>query len=395
MKKNLLTNVPTDTKIAPDKTNELDRRSFLKASAILGAAFLAAPTAVVNAASSRPSTLPQAGLTQKRVLGTGSARLEVSALGLGIMGMNYNRSQSPDRKQCIALIHEAVERGVTLFDTAIVYGPLTNEILAGEALAPFKGKIALTTKFGHEVINGKATGRQDSRPETIRRYCDESLRRLKVDCLELFYQHRFDRNVPIEEVAGTIQDLIKAGKVKRWGLCEVSAETIRRAHSIQPLTAIQSEYHLMWREVETNGVLNTCRELGIGFVSYSPLNRGFLGGCINEYTRFDTGNDNRQTLPRFTPEAIRANTQIVNVLQQFGRDKGMTSSQVALAWLLAKAPWIVPIPGTTKISHLEENIRSVQMPLTATAVRELEALLAPVAIIGDRYPAEQQRQVGF
>lgn len=311
------------------------------------------------------------------------------------MGMNYNRSQSPNRQQCIDLIHEAVDRGITLFDTAIIYGPLINEELAGEALAPFKGKIAVTTKFGHEVIDGKATGRQDSRPETIKRYCDESLRRLKVDCIELFYQHRIDRNVPIEEVAEAIQDLIRAGKVKRWGLCEVNADTIRRAHAVQPLTAVQSEYHLMFRDVETNGVLDTCRQLGIGFVPYSPINRGFLGGNINEYTVFDPANDNRQTLPRFTPEAIRANTRIVNALQQFGRSRGMTSAQVALSWLLAKEPFIVPIPGTTKISHLEENIRATQMPLSASDITELENTLSSIPIVGDRYPAEQQRQVSY
>lgn len=252
-------------------------------------------------------------------MGTGKAALEVSALGFGIMGMTYNRSQHPDKKQCIRLLHEAVECGITLFDTAIVYGPLTNENLVGEALSEFKGRINVTTKFGHEVIDGKATGRQDSRPETIRRYCEESLRRLRLDSLPMFYQHRADPNTPAEEVAATIADLIKEGKVQRWGMCEVSAETIRKAHAICPLTAIQSEYHLMHRLVEDNGVLDVCRELGIGFVPYSPLNRGFLGGCINEYTVFDVNNDNRQTLPRFQPEAMRANIRIVNVLQAFGR----------------------------------------------------------------------------
>ena len=209
----------------------------------------------------------------------------------------------------------------------------------------------------------------------------------------MFYQHRLDRNVPIEEVAGTIGDLIKEGKVKRWGVCEVSADTIRRAHAVTPLTAVQSEYHLMFRDVETNGVLDACRELGIGFVPYSPMNRGFLGGAINEYTRFDPNNDNRQTLPRFSPENIRLNTRIVNELQEFGRKRGMTSAQVALAWLLAKAPFIVPIPGTTKLAHLEENLRAADMPLSAADVRELEAAVGRFPVVGDRYPAEQQRQV--
>ncbi len=336
-----------------------------------------------------------ARITGHRVLGSGAAAMEVSALGFGVMGMTYNRSQHPGRKACIRLLHEAVERGVTLFDTAIIYGPLTNELLAGEALSGFKGRINVTTKFGHEVINGKGTGRQDSRPATIRRYCEESLRRLRTDSIPLFYQHRFDPNVPIEEVAGTIADLIKEGKVQRWGLCEVSPETIRKAHAVQPLTAIQSEYHLMHRAVEENGVLETCRELGIGFVPYSPINRGFMGGCINEYTEFDPNNDNRQALPRFMPEAIRANTRIVAVLQRFGRERGMTSAQVALAWLLQKAPWIVPIPGTTKLAHLEENLRALEYIVTSEEWKELENTIAAIPVMGDRYNAEQQKQVGF
>ena len=336
-----------------------------------------------------------ATIATRRVLGSGAAALEVSALGFGVMGMTYNRSQHPGKRECMALLHEAVERGVTLFDTAIIYGPLTNERLAGEALAAFRDRICVTTKFGHEVIDGKATGRQDSRPATIRRYCEESLRRLRIDCIPLFYQHRFDPQVPIEEVAGTLGDLIREGKVRCWGLCEVCAETIRKAHAVQPLTAIQSEYHLMHRAVEENGVLDTCRELGIGFVPYSPLNRGFLGGCINEYTAFDPNNDNRPTLPRFQPEAIRANLRIVNVLQEFGRTRGMTSAQVALGWLLQKAPWIVPIPGTTKLSHLEENLRTLSFELPAADWRGLEAAVAEIPVVGDRYNAEQQRQVGF
>ncbi len=330
---------------------------------------------------------------QYRTLGTGNAAMEVSALGFGCMGMNYNRSQSPDRKECIRIIHEAVDRGVTLFDTAIIYGPLRNELLAGEALEPYKGKVNVTTKFGHEVVNGKGTGRQDSRPATIRRYCEESLKRLRIDSIPLFYQHRFDRNTPIEEVASTIGDLIKEGKVQRWGLCEVSVNTIRKAHAVQPLTAIQSEYHLMHRLVEENGVLDVCRELGIGFVPYSPLNRGFLGGCINEYTVFDVSNDNRQTLPRFQPDAIRANTRIVNVLQQFGRMRGMTSTQVALGWLLQKSPWMVPIPGTTKQSHLDENLHTLSFNVTPEEWKELENSVAAIPVVGERYNAEQQKQV--
>lgn len=378
----------------------MSRRGFLKTATAVGAALTIQPTInKVHAANSLLNGKGASSVTKStgmphRTLGTGSAALEVSAIGLGLMGMNYNRSLSPDRRDCIRLIHEAVERGVTLFDTAIIYGPLSNEFLAGEALAPYRGRVNVTTKFGHEVIGGKGTGRQDSSRATVRRYCEESLRRLGIDSIPLFYQHRFDTATPIEEVAQTIGELIKEGKVQRWGLCEVSADTIRRAHAVQPLTAIQSEYHLMHREVETNGVLDTCRELGIGFVPYSPINRGFLGGCINEYTVFDTTNDNRHTLPRFQPEAIRANTRIVNVLQQFGRTRGMTSAQVALGWLLQKAPWIVPIPGTTKLSHLEENLHSLSFNVPPEDWNELEETVAAIPVVGSRYNAEQQKQVG-
>lgn len=378
---------------------EMSRRGFLKAAAAVGAALTIQPAInKVNAANAalngqNASPVKKEGM-RYRTLGMGTAAMEVSALGFGVMGMNYNRSQSPDRKECIRIIHEAVDRGVTLFDTAIIYGPLHNELLAGEALEPYKGKVNVTTKFGHEVVNGKGTGRQDSRPATIRRYCEESLKRLRIDSIPLFYQHRFDRNTPIEEVASTISDLIKEGKVQRWGLCEVSAETIRKAHAVQPLTAIQSEYHLMHRLVEENGVLDACRELGIGFVPYSPLNRGFLGGCINEYTVFDANNDNRHTLPRFQPDAIRANTRIVNVLQQFGRTRGMTSAQVALGWLLHKVSWVVPIPGTTKLSHLDENMHTLAFHVSLEEWKELETAVFAIPVVGNRYNAEQQKQVG-
>ena len=377
----------------------ISRRGFLKTAATIGTALTVAPAlgkirVVDNAVNGTSVGGGKAGDgLPHRVLGTGKAAFEVSALGFGVMGMTYNRSQHPDRKQCIRLLHEAVDCGVTLFDTAIIYGPLNNEELAGEALGELRGKVNVTTKFGHEVVNGKATGRQDSRPATIRKYCDDSLRRLRTDVIPMFYQHRFDRNTPVEDVAGTIQDLMKEGKVQHWGMCEVSADTIRRAHAVCPLTAIQSEYHLMHRAVEDNGVLDVCRELGIGFVPYSPLNRGFLGGDLNEYTRFDPDNDNRNTLPRFTPEAMRANYRIVNVLQRFGRERGMTSAQLALGWLLHKAPWIVPIPGTTKLSHLEENLRSLDFVLTSDEWNELETEVSEIPVTGDRYNAEQQRQV--
>lgn len=383
-----------------EKKGSISRRGFLKTAALAGTA-LALPAGLNKVLAAEPKKAETPGnnndvahITEHRILGTGAAAFEVSALGLGVMGMTYNRSQHPDKKTCIRLLHEAVDRGVTLFDTAIIYGPLTNENLAGEALAEFKNRINVTTKFGHEVIDGKGTGRQDSRPATIRRYCEDSLKRLRLDSIPMFYQHRFDPNVSAEEVAGTIADLIKEGKVQHWGICEVSPETIRKAHAVCPLTAIQSEYHLMHRAVEDNGVLDVCRELGIGFVPYSPINRGFLGGCINEYTQFDPNNDNRQTLPRFQPEAMWANTRIVNALQAFGRTRGMTSTQVALGWLLQKAPWIVPIPGTTKLAHLEENLRTLELTCTPEEWKELEDAVAAIPVVGDRYNAEQQKQVG-
>lgn len=379
----------------------ISRRGFLKRAAAMGVAMAVAPSfsrimAAADAESAKPTATSAntATVNGRRTLGSGKASMEVSALGFGIMGMTYNRSRHPDKKQCIRLLHEAVERGITLFDTAIIYGPLTNELLAGEALSEFKDRINVTTKFGHEVIDGKGTGRQNSRPATIRRYCEESLRRLRLDTLPMFYQHRADPNVPAEEVASTIADLMKEGKVQHWGMCEVSADTIRRAHAVCPLTAIQSEYHLMHRDVEHNGVLDICRELGIGFVPYSPINRGFLGGGINEYTVFDPTNDNRQTLPRFQPDAIRANTRIVAALQAFGRERSMTSAQVALGWLLHKEPWIVPIPGTTKLSHLEENLRTPDFSVAADEWAELERIVEAIPVVGDRYNAEQQRQVG-
>ncbi|MEX5215774.1 MAG: aldo/keto reductase [Nitrospiraceae bacterium] len=330
-------------------------------------------------------------ITQRRTLGTGAFRMEVSALGFGVMGMNYHRGPHPDREAMIKLARRTAERGVTLFDTAETYGPFTNEELASEALAPFRNEVMVTTKFGFKHEANQNVG-VDSRPESIRRAVEGSLKRLKTDVIELLYQHRFDPNVPIEEVAGTVKELIQAGKVKRFGLCEVGPETIRRAHAVQPVTAIQSEYHLMWREPE-KAVLPVCAELGIGFVPYSPVNRGFLGGNLNEYTRFDSGSDNRKTLPRFTPESMRANLVIVEAINRFGRTRGVTSAQVALAWLLAKQPWIVPIPGTTKLAHLEENLRAADLKLSGDEIREIEAAVSKIKIVGDRYPPEQQKLV--
>lgn len=376
------------------------RRDLLKASATVGAAVCATPL-MVGATTVQQATVTPQGInamdlpiiTKSRTLGSGDFRMEVSALGFGVMGMNYNRGIHPDRKAMIKLLHQAAERGVTLFDTAQIYGPLINEELAGEGLYPFRGKVNVTTKFGHRIVDGKyIDGELDSSPQNIRRVAEESLKRLRVETIEMFYQHRLDPAVPIEDVAGTVKDLIREGKVKRFGLCEVNAQTIRRAHAVLPVTAVQSEYHLMWRGQERE-VFPVLQELGIGFVPYSPLNRGFLGGGITEYTRFDSGNDNRATLPRFTPEAIRANLAVVEVLNAFGRTRGLTSTQVALAWMMAKAPWIVPIPGTTKLAHLDENLRAAEVTLTPAEVQELESAVSSIQIVGDRYPASQQRQV--
>jgi aryl-alcohol dehydrogenase-like predicted oxidoreductase len=370
----------------------VNRRTFLATGAALGAS-LVAPTA--RAAASKTSGVSEKkkeGQGMRRILGSGNSSLEVSTLGFGVMGMTYNRGPHPDRKELIKLLHQAVDRGVTLFDTGEIYGPFTNEELAGEALSAYKNKIAVTTKFGHEIVNGKGTGGVNSRPEHIRKVAEESLKRLKIDTIELFYQHRLDPKVPIEDVAGTIKDLIKEGKVKHYGLCEVSAETIRRAHKVEPLTAIQSEYHLMWRDPETK-IFATLEELGIGFVPYSPINRGFLGGTLTEYTKFPATNDNRKDLPRFQPEAMRANLALVEVLNAFGRTRGATAAQIALAWHLAKRPWIVPIPGTTKLSHLEENLRAAEFKFSSEEWSNLEKDLAKIKIIGDRYNAAEQKKI--
>jgi aryl-alcohol dehydrogenase-like predicted oxidoreductase len=379
------------------------RRDILGTGAGIGAALcLHSQPATASSATQEPQSalrrsdaLDLAFITQKRTLGRGHFSMDVSTLGFGVMGMNYNRGPHPDHKALLALLHQAAERGVTLFDTAQVYGPLTNEELAGEGLYPYRDKVSVTTKFGHSIVDGKYEyGKLNSRPENIRRVADESLKRLKVEAIDLLYQHRLDPDVPIEDVAGTVKDLIAEGKVKRFGLCEVGAQTIRRAHAVQPVTAVQSEYHLMWREPE-NEIFPVLEELGIGFVPYSPLNRGFLGGAINEYTRFDSGNDNRSTLPRFTPEAIRANLALVEALNAFGRTRGLTSAQVALAWLLAQKPWIVPIPGTTKLAHLEENLRAAEVLLTIDDLRALDDAVSKIEIVGDRYPPEQQKQIGL
>ena len=322
----------------------------------------------------------------------GSRGPAVSAIGLGCMGMNHHRGVMPPKDEMIALIRTAVERGVTFFDTAEVYGPFTNESLVGEALEPFRGQVTIATKFGFDLGPG-GRGGVNSRPGRIRQVAEESLRRLRVDTIDLFYQHRVDPAVPIEEVAGAVRDLIDAGKVRHFGLSEPGAQTIRRAHAVQPVTAVQNEYSLWWRQPEAE-VLPVCEELGIGFVPYSPLGRGFLTGSIDETTTFESS-DNRTTLPRFTPEALRANQPLVALLREIGRRKDATAAQIALAWLLARQPWIVPIPGTTKLDRLDENIGAARLELTAVELRDIEEQAARIAIQGDRYPQEVEAMTGL
>jgi aryl-alcohol dehydrogenase-like predicted oxidoreductase len=319
----------------------------------------------------------------------GSSGLEVSAVGLGCMGMNHHRGPAPDRAEMISLIRSAVERGVTFFDTAEVYGPFTNEELVGEALQPFRDGVVVATKFGFDLGPG-GSGGLNSRPERIRQVAEESLRRLGVEAIDLFYQHRVDPDVPIEDVAGEVKSLIAQGKVRHFGLSEPGPETIRRAHAVQPVAAVQSEYSLWWRLPESD-VLPVCDELGIGFVPYSPLGRGFLTGKIDETTQFG-GNDNRTSLPRFTPEARRANRPVVDLLEKLGEGKGASPAQIALAWLLAQRPWIVPIPGTTKLARLEENIAAASIDLTPGDLRSIDDAVSQITVEGDRYPqAEAER----
>jgi aryl-alcohol dehydrogenase-like predicted oxidoreductase len=326
---------------------------------------------------------------QKRKLG--NSGLEVSALGLGCMGLSYGYGPATDTQEAIKLIRSAFERGVTFFDTAEAYGPYKNEELLGEALAPIREKVAVATKFGFEFdANGGQSG-MNSRPEHIREVAEAALKRLKTDVIDLFYQHRVDPNVPIEDVAGAVRDLIQEGKVKHFGLSEAGAQTIRRAHAVQPVAALQSEYSLWWREPEQE-ILPTLEELGIGFVPFSPLGKGFLTGAISENTTFDS-KDFRNIVPRFTPEARKANQALVDLLGAIAAQKRATSAQIALAWLLAQKPWIVPIPGTTKMHRLEENIGGADVVLTADDLRNNEGALSQIAVQGDRYPAHLQARV--
>jgi aryl-alcohol dehydrogenase-like predicted oxidoreductase len=313
----------------------------------------------------------------------GNSGLEVSALGLGCMGMNHHRGPAPDRQEMVGLIRAAVQRGITFFDTAEVYGPFTNEDLVGEALEPFRNDIVIATKFGFDLGPGRPGG-LDSRPERIRQVAEDSLSRLRVEAIDLFYQHRVDPHVPIEDVAGAVRDLIVEGKVKHFGLSEAGEPTIRRAHAIQPVAALQSEYSLWWRTPEKD-VLPACEELGIGFVPFSPLGRGFLTGKIDATTTFGA-NDNRSGLPRFTTQARKANQPVVRLLEEIGERKGATPAQIALAWLLSQKPWIVPIPGTTKLDRLDENIASTEIELTSDDLGHIEAAASRITVEGDRYP---------
>jgi aryl-alcohol dehydrogenase-like predicted oxidoreductase len=326
---------------------------------------------------------------QKRKLG--KSKLEVSAIGLGCMGLSFGLGPAVEKQQGISLIRAAVERGVTFFDTAEVYGAFTNEELVGEALTPFRNNVVIATKFGFKIVNGKQAG-LDSRPAHIKEVAEASLKRLKTDVIDLFYQHRVDPEVPIEDVAGAVKELIREGKVKHFGLSEAGVKTIRRAHAVQPVTALQSEYSLWWREPEAE-TIPTLEELGIGFVPFSPLGKGFLTGKISEDTQFDK-NDFRNIVPRFTPENRRANQALVDLIGRFAQRKKATPAQIALAWLLAQKPWIVPIPGTTKLHRLEENLGALNVELSPDDLRQLEAIAAKIPVQGARYPEEMQRMVG-
>ncbi|MGI0080689.1 MAG: aldo/keto reductase [Nitrososphaerales archaeon] len=329
---------------------------------------------------------------QKRKLG--KSNLEVSALGLGCMGMSFSYGPSKDKQEMTSLLRAAVERGVTFFDTAEVYGPYINEELVGEALAPFRGQVVIATKFGWKIDPKAERGLAglDSRPEHIKEVAEGSLKRLKVDAIDLFYQHRVDPDVPIEDVAGAVKDLIQQGKVKHFGLSEAGAQTIRRAHAVQPVTALQSEYSLWWRQPEET-VLPTLEELGIGFIPFSPLGKGFLTGKINADTKFDS-TDFRNTVPRFNPENRKANQRLVDLLSTFAEQKKATPAQIALAWLLAQKPWMVPIPGTTKLHRLDENNGAVSVELTPDDLRDIESAASKITVQGARYPESMERITG-
>jgi aryl-alcohol dehydrogenase-like predicted oxidoreductase len=330
----------------------------------------------------------------ERTLGTNGP--EVSAIGLGCMSMTGGYSDRPDRQEMISLLRTAVDRGVTFFDTAEIYGPYANEELVGEALAPFRGQVVIATKFGWDIdpVERKPRGRVTSHPAVIKHVVDGSLHRLGVEALDLYYQHRVDPQVPIEDVAGAVKELIEAGKVKHFGMSEAAAATIRRAHAVQPVTAVQSEYSLWWRRPEEE-VLAACEDLGIGFVPYSPLGKGFLTGTVDASTSFDAGNDIRSTIPRFTPEAMQTNRAVVDLLARIARRKDATPGQIALAWLLAQKPWIVPIPGTRKLHRLEENIGAADVELSADELTEIEDAASKIHVEGGRYSEAAERMTNL
>ncbi|MGG1220026.1 aldo/keto reductase [Priestia endophytica] len=327
---------------------------------------------------------------RKRTLG--NSGLEVSSIGLGCMGMSYGYGPPSDKKEMISVIRDAVERGVTFFGTAEVYGPYTNEELVGEALLPFKDQVVIATKFGFHIQNGKQVG-MNSRPEQIKKAVEDSLKRLRVEAIDLYYQHRVDPGVPIEEVAGAVKDLIQEGKVKHWGLSEAGVKTIRRAHAVHPLAAVQSEYSLWWRRPEEE-LLPSLEELGIGFVPFSPLGKGYLTGRFNANSTFE-GDDFRSILPRFTSEALQANEVLIQLLQKVAERKGATMAQIALAWLLAQKTWIVPIPGTTKLNRLEENLNSANIKLTSEELDDINSATSKITLMGDRYPEELEKRTGL
>lgn len=366
-----------------------NRRHFLKGSIALGGAFWLSPVSGFFKTTQSAINKNSAAISKKRTLGTGKHRIEVSALGLGCMGMSYHRSFVPDKKAMIDLLRKAPDLGVTFFDTAEAYGPLVNEELVGEALAPFRKEVIIATKFG--FIDGKPSLGLNSRPDNIRKVVEHSLKSLKTDYIDLLYQHRVDPNVPIEDVAGTVKELIKAGKVKHFGMSEANGATVRKAHAVQPLTALQSEYSLMTRQPE-NDVIQVCEELGIGFVPYSPISRGLITGYINERTKYNTANDNRPSLPRYQRDAIIANWPLIETLKEFGDQRGLTVAQVALAWLLAQKPFIVPIPGTTKPAHLQENMWAANYEFTPGELQNLTEAISKIKIVGDRYTGIQAQQ---
>ncbi len=369
------------------------RRDFIKAATLLGLGTMTAGSLKTYASATQEMPTEKGIgtiLSKKRSLGSKKNPLVVSAIQLGCMGMHTGRGLHPDFKSMVKLIRDAVERGCDFFDTAEVYGPYVNAELVGEALAPFRNKVAISTKFGFNI---GGTSPLNSRPDHIRTVVEQSLKRLKTDRIDLLYQHRFDPAVPVEDVAGAVKDLIKAGKVLHFGLSEVKAETIKRAHAVCPVTAVQSEYSFMTRLPE-DFIFSTLQELEIGFVAYSPLCRGLLGGNLTEYSDLKT-NDGRGGWPRFQPEALKANLRIVEALNEFGKTRGMTSAQLCLTWMLSKYPFIVALPGTTKLSHLEEDFRAADFVLTADEIKEIESKIEKIGVVGDRYDALQQSRVEY